>query len=224
MSVTVVIPTTGNPLLFDAVGSVLDQTFEDLKLWVIIDGPQFEHAAHEVLYPFVDDRMTVMTLPENTGANGNYGHRVQAAVSHLINTDYLVYLDEDNWFDHDHIQSLRDVIDRKGLDWAHSLRKIVRKNGEMVCHDMCESLGRVTGFVDTNCYMVSREVAVKIGHAWNCGWGADRVFYSAASEIFPNFDCSGAYSVNYRLGGNPGSVNEAFFLNNNPKVTNGVRD
>ena len=224
MTVTVVIPTTGNPLLADAVGSVLDQSYKDFKLWVIIDGYQFENAAYDVLFPFEDDRMEVFCLPENTGANGNYGHRVQAAVGHLINTDYLCYLDEDNWFDYDHLETLRNTIDRKGLDWAHSLRKIVRKNGDFVCHDECESLGRVTGFVDTNCYMVTREMAVRIGHAWNNGWGSDRVFYSAAAELYPNFDCSGAFSVNYRLGGNHGSVTEAFFVNNNPKVAHGIRD
>lgn len=224
MSVTVVIPTTGNPMLADAVGSVIDQTFKDLKLWIIIDGPQFENAAYEALYQFEDDRMSVLCLPENTGANGNYGHRIQAAVGHLINTDYLCYLDEDNWFDPDHIETLRNIIDREGLDWAHSLRKIVRKNGDLVCHDNCESIGRAGGFVDTNCYMVSREIAVRLGHAWHHGWGADRVFYNAASQIYPNFNCSGAYSVNYRLGGNPGSVTESFFIENNKRLANGIRD
>lgn len=219
MSVTVVIPTTGNPMLADAVGSVLDQTYDDLKLWIVVDGPQFDFAAEEAVQLYWGhERLHMMTLPENTGGGGFYGHRILAAVGHLINSDYVCYLDEDNWFDRDHVSKLRAAIDQHGYEWAHSLRKIVRKNGEFVCHDHCESLGRVTGFVDTNCYMVSRNMAKTIGHAWHHGWGADRVFYSAASQLFPNFGSSKVHSLNYRLGGGPGSVTEEFFLEGNRRL------
>jgi Glycosyl transferase family 2 len=217
MSVTVVIPTTGEATVYDAVDSVLDQDY-DTECLVVIDGLQFEDKTFKQLQ-FLEDhpRFNFMTLPHNVGANGFYGHRVYAAIGHLVNTDYICYLDQDNWFDVDHVSSLVNVIKRKNLDWAYAYRKIVDKNGKMICNDNCESLGKKTKFVDTNCYMVSRKVAESIGHVWNGGWGRDRVFYEVASKYYPNFDGSGLYTVNYRLDGNPGSVKAEFFLEGNKR-------
>ena len=97
MSVTVVIPTTGAHSLKQAVDSVMNQTYDNITLWVVIDGPEFEDAVYETLgADAFDERLFIMTVPENTGAKGFYGHRIYASVSHLINTDYLCYLDQDN--------------------------------------------------------------------------------------------------------------------------------
>lgn len=40
MSVTVIIPTTGSPELKDAVASVLNQTYQPTKCYVVADGPK----------------------------------------------------------------------------------------------------------------------------------------------------------------------------------------
>jgi glycosyltransferase involved in cell wall biosynthesis len=217
MSVTVVIPTTGADTLFDAVGSVLEQTY-DTNCLVVIDGPEFEDRTYHVTQPYDDHpRLKFMVLPENVGANGFYGHRVYAAIGHLLNTDYVCFLDQDNWFDPEHVSSLIDTIERKALDWAYSYRKIVDKQGQLICEDKCESLGKITHFVDTNCYMLSRQVAVNVGHVWNGGWGRDRVFYEVASKYYPNFDGSELHTVNYRLDGNPDSVTAEFFLEGNKR-------
>ena len=216
MSVTVVIPTTGADTLYDAVGSALSQVYENTRVLVVVDGPEFEDRTYHLLQHYDgDSRLSFMVLPENVGANGFYGHRVYAAIGHLINTDYLCFLDQDNWFDPEHVSSLVNTIERKALDWAYSYRKIVDKQGQLICEDKCESLGKITHFVDTNCYMLSRQVAVNVGHVWNGKWGQDRVFYDVASKYFPNFDGSGLYTVNYRLAGNDGSVTKEFFLNGN---------
>ena len=217
MSVTVVIPTTGADTLFDAVGSVLEQD-TIVECLVVIDGPQFEDKTYHLLQPYDDHpRLKFMALPENVGANGYYGHRVYAAIGHLVNTDYVCYLDQDNWFDTEHVSSLLDVIKRKDLDWAYAYRKIVDAEGKFICEDNCESLGKITGFVDTNCYMLHREVCVNIGHAWYGTWGMDRMFYKCASQYYPRFDGSELYTVNYRLGGNEGSVTAEFFLEGNKR-------
>jgi hypothetical protein len=217
MSVTVVIPTTGASTVFDAVDSVLDQDY-DTECLVVIDGLQFEDKTFKHLEVLEDHpRFHVLTLPHNVGANGFYGHRVYAAIGHLVNTDYICYLDQDNWFDVDHVASLVSLIERKALDWAYSNRKIVDKFGKMICNDNCESLGKETNFVDTNCYMVSRKLAETIGHVWNGGWGRDRVFYDVASKYFPNFDGTGLHTVNYRLDGNPNSVTADFFIEGNKR-------
>ena len=218
MSVTIVVPTTGADTLYDAVGSALAQVYEDTRVLVVVDGPEFEDRTYHLLHHYdADPRLSFMVLPENVGANGFYGHRVYAAIGHLINTDYLCFLDQDNWFDPEHVSSLVNTIERKALDWAYSYRKIVDKQGQLICEDNCESLGKITQFVDTNCYMLTRKVAEIIGHVWNGGWGRDRAFYEVASKYYPNFDGSNRHTVNYRLDGNPNSVTAEFFLEGNKR-------
>lgn len=215
MSVTIVIPTTGADTLVQAVDSVVGQKYPT-KCLIVIDGPEFQDKVYHDLR-YYDGNVSYLVLPENVGANGFYGHRVYAAIGHLINADYVGFLDQDNWLDPEHVTYLRNAIDRKGLDWAYSYRKIIDKDGDFICEDNCESLGKVTGFVDTNCYLLHRKVLINVGHSWHGGWGADRVFYKCASDYFPNFDASGFHTVNYRLGGNEGSVKAEFFIEGNKR-------
>jgi hypothetical protein len=89
--------------------------------------------------------------------------------------------------------------------------------GEYLCKDDCESLGKWPVFsgdynhIDTNCYCLKTEVAVKLAQVWHGGWGQDRVWYNVLSQHFPKYDCSGQYTVNYRVAGNSGSVKPEFF-------------
>jgi hypothetical protein len=126
-------------------------------------------------------------------------------------------LDEDNWFEPCHIEKLVKKIE-EGNDWAYSLRKIYDKDGKYICDDNCESLGKWPVYfndsvfhIDTSCFAVRRDIAVRVGHSWYGQWGADRQFFSAISKAFPKFDCTNAHTACYRLDGNPNSVNKDFF-------------
>jgi glycosyltransferase involved in cell wall biosynthesis len=219
-SALVVIPTTGSATLGHAIEGVLNQTYPSTDLWVIIDGPGFADRAMEIIrkYPVIK----TMTLPANTGANGWYGHRIYAAVSYLFDHEYVLYLDQDNGFEPDHVATMVSACQTNGWHWCHSLRKIHDADGNYVCDDDCESLGRWPIFlgdqhhlVDTSTYCIRREVMIPMGPAWYSGWGGDRRFYSAISHHFPNFGCTGKATVNYRLDGNPNSVNAEFFHQGN---------
>ena len=107
---------------------------------------------------------------------------------------------------------------KEGNDWAYSLRKIYDKEGNFLCEDNCESLGKWpvyfddgTFHIDTSSFAVRRDVAVRIGHAWYGQWGADRQFFGALKQHFPKYDCTRKHSLNYRLDGNSGSVTIQFF-------------
>jgi hypothetical protein len=161
------------------------------------------------------------TLPVNVGANGFYGHRVYAAFTHLVNSKYVLYLDQDCTFDVNHIQSCVDKIESKQLSWSYSLRTIHDKNNQFLCNDDCESLGKWPVFsgdynhIDTNCYCIKTEVATKLSQVWHGGWGQDRVWFQALSNYFPNYECTGEYTVGYRVAGNAGSVKPEFFQHGN---------
>ena len=68
--------------------------------------------------------------------------------------------------------------------------------------------------------MVKADIARKLSHAWFGQWGADRQFFNAAKQYFPNFSCSKEYSLNYRLDGNPNSVTKEFFVEGNKTQEN----
>ena len=221
MKVAVVTPTIGAETLTQCIESVQNQSYQDLTHYVFLDGEEHYGKIHSILYEKSGKR-TIQTveLKENVG-KGWYGHRVYAACSFLVNADVICYLDEDNWYEPCHIEKLVRKI-KEGNDWAYSLRKIYDKNGEYICEDNCESLGKWPVYfndsvfhIDTSSFAVRRDVAVAIGHAWYGQWGADRQFFGAIKQYYPNFACTNAHTLCYRLDGNPNSVSQEFFEQGN---------
>ena len=43
--------------------------------------------------------------------------------------------------------------------------------------------------------------------------------FQTLKQYFPKFECTGDYTVNYRLDGNPGSVTKEFFEHGNSLMT-----
>jgi glycosyltransferase involved in cell wall biosynthesis len=195
--IMVITPTTGKDTLEQAVVSVANQTVETEHL-LVLDGCKDV----DIDYP---DNLKAITLPENVGGGGWYGHRVYAAMPLMVNADYILFLDEDNWFEPNHVETMIAKIKSKDLMWSYSLRKIHDEAGEYICDDDCESLGRwptfydhTLNFVDTNCYCFKREYLVGLAHHFYGQWGADRPFYKAVAKALPSFGCTGEATVNYR--------------------------
>jgi len=219
-SITVVIPTTGSDYLEQALESVLKQTYKNIECWAIVDGNEFNERSNRIIKKFKNIKS--MIIPENTGANGFYGHRIYAASGYLINTDYIMYLDQDNFMLPTHVESQINNCEINNLDWSYSLRNICSKEGEYLLDDNCESLGKWPiyisddhNLVDTSCYCIKKDVIVRISNAWYGGWGGDRQFFYNLSKYFPNFNTTGLHTLCYRLDGNPGSVNVDFFIKGN---------
>ena len=200
--VMVITPTTGKDTVVKAIESVNNQTVFTEHL-IVIDGAKAAGELADIKYDWT--RTLAMQLPENVGGDGWYGHRVYAAMPLMVNADYILFLDEDNWFEPNHVETMINKIKSKDLMWAYSLRRICDERGEYVCDDDCESLGRYPtfydsnlNFVDTNCYCFRREFLVTVAHSFYGQWGADRPFYKAASAALPAFGCTGEATVNYR--------------------------
>jgi glycosyltransferase involved in cell wall biosynthesis len=222
---TIVIAATGALTLADAIGSILTQTFPNTTVLVVIDGLEFTDRVKLITdrYPSVK----ILQLPENTGGNGFYGHRIYAATSFLINTDYVLFLDEDNYLRPNHVASQILNCENNNLDWSYSLRRIYDKAGNYLIDDDCESLGKWPIYlsdqhflVDTSSYCIKREVITRVGSVWYGGWGQDRQFFAAISKYFPKFDTTGLHTLCYRLSGNPNSVTKEFFIEGNSVMIN----
>lgn len=226
-NVLVITPTTGSMDVADAARSVINQTIKVDHL-LVCDGDKFKDQVQHIVDKVIEHpNVTACYLPYNTGGGGFYGHRVMAAFSHLVNHDYVLFLDQDNWYEPDHVETLVSEIKKFNLDWAHSLRKIYNKEKQYLCDDNCESLGRwpvwvneQAHLIDSSSYCFKTSFLRNVGHIWDHGWGADRRFYTILKDHFKhqNYTCTGKHSLCYRLGGNEGSVQGEFFVEGNRKT------
>lgn len=202
--------------------SVAQQTYKNYVHHIFVDGLEHFEPIKKIVKDKNYSNIRINLIEENIGKNW-YAHRIYAASSFLVNQDIIVYLDIDNWLESEHLQSFIDLFNKKpSLQWIYSLRKIYDKDMNYICEDNCESLGKWPTFhnkdvyhIDTSCYAVKKETAVAIGHAWYGQWGADRQFFSALKDYFPNFQCTKQYTLCYRLGGNDNSVKKEFFIEGN---------
>ena len=205
MKVAVITPTIGNQKLSDCLKSVDNQTYDNLTHYIFIDGQEHRQKVHALIEGAT--KVKTVELEENVG-KGWYGHRVFAACSFLVNADIIVYLDEDNWFEPDHIPSMVKLLEEKNLDWCYSLRKIVDKEGNFLFNDDCDSLGEYPSwkyghkFVDMNCYLFKNCVISQTAHVMFDlvrTYDGDKNLFKEVSNRYPNFAGTGKYTVNYRM-------------------------
>ena len=88
--VSVIIPTRNRPhLVSRAVRSALAQTYKEIEVIVVLDGPN--DLAFDALKEFDDSRMKVLVLPENVGPSGARNAGAQAAEG-----PWIAFLDDDD--------------------------------------------------------------------------------------------------------------------------------
>jgi glycosyltransferase involved in cell wall biosynthesis len=221
--VVVITPTIGSPKLADAIESVQRQTYGNLEHLIVVDGNKHFDSTVDIL-PFApNSKMKILPLPWNTGANGFYGHRIYAGVPHLINADYVFLLDEDNWYEKDHVRTLVEVLDQ-GNDFAYSLRKIYSPDKTYIADDNCEALGKWPIYfshndpqylVDTSSFAFNTKFLQKTCHFWHSGWGGDRKYLYSVLAQNPKWDTSYKHTLCYRTDANPNSPDANFFIKGN---------
>jgi hypothetical protein len=119
-----------------------------------------------------------------------------------------------------------DVVN-SGYGWAYSLRKIVDKDGQYICNDDCESLGKYTsilgdGFIDVGCFFIHRSMALNFAPLWyrrarnpNEQPEVDRLMSQLFLDNHPSVNGTGKYTLNYRAGNRADSVQKQFFISGN---------
>ena len=236
IKVSIITPTIGNSHLADCIASVREQTYKNIEHIVVVDGKERWSKADEILlaaeFPNgVNEHVCVLPYP--TGINRFNGHRVYGAATYFADGDFHLWLDDDNILEPNHVESLVNLVQEKGLHWAYTFRKIIDKDGNILCLDDCESLGKWASilhpqdfFIDVNCYFVQKEVAVRLSPVWYRKFREpgqpeiDRVIAHTlmSPENKLKFDCTHDYTVKYRVGNTGLSVQADFFLNGNQKM------
>jgi glycosyltransferase involved in cell wall biosynthesis len=205
-SAVVITPSIGNDSLTRALESVAKQTYKNLKHLVVSDGPEFLGKV-ESKCEKIDSHIITTSTPVNTGASGFYGHRIYASYPHLVNEDYILFLDEDNWYEPNHVQTLIEKIESDKLDWAYSLRNVYLSKDKFLDQDCCESIGKWPiwfsvdqHLVDTSSYCFTRPFITSCCSNWHHGWGGDRRFYHIIKSFSSvKYDTTGQHTLNYIL-------------------------
>ena len=218
--VTIVTATTCTPYLRQNINSVAAQTYENIQHLVVIDG---KHHADKLDYDIDAD---VITLPYATGTEQYNGHRIYGAATYLAKGDYIIYLDEDNWLEPNHVESLVS-LNVKDDAFGCSLRKITDMEGNYICNDDCESLGNWESvikdyFVDVNCFFLHKRMALQLSPIWyrrarhpEDQPEVDRALTFVLRQNKIQCLVTGEYTVNYRAGNRADSVQAQFFLQGN---------
>lgn len=211
MLLCVITPSTGDPRVLRAIKSVDGL---GIRHMIVADGPE---AARKLAKLGV---VPSLCLPEAVGKHGWNAHRVYGALPWLTNSKYVTFLDEDNFFVN--LDGWLNFTLLHDLEWSCCLRNVYDTFGNFVAHDTFESIGALArdGFVDTNCYMLKRDVAIQCSVAWNRPFRlspleADGVLYNTLMERFPTkMKVYPKYCLNYVAGSTPSSVKPSFFEKN----------
>ena len=186
----VIMTTVLRPSLIKACRTVMDQDVDgSINLMIGIDLAMGEPALLDQVRALARPpkrRVTIIDPGYSTSAlrGGVFtcrsGGGLRSALSFLANARYLAFLDDDNWYAPNHLDSLARVIACK--HWAFSLRHFVdSRTGEPLGVDQWESVGpglgvyakRFGGFCDTSTYMLDSQAAENVLPHWSYGVSID---------------------------------------------------
>jgi len=200
MDAAVVIPTVLRPHLRQALTSIFTQRFPGrIHVLVGIDTHQGDLTPIEAACALRPSHCTVQVLWPGYSTSTRHGGvmavgdggALRAMLTLLANSPYVAYLDDDNWWDPDHLRTLRIAIAE--ADWAYSLRWFVHPHSRRpICVDVWESVGpgrgifnqRFGGFVDTNSLMINKLACPHAVQMWNFPLPGDQSMMSADRNVF----------------------------------------
>ncbi len=180
----VIMPSTLRETIFKALESVFAQT--DIGPVQILIGIDIDPENNiDSLCSFLEsapDNIAISLINPGYSTSQRHGgmHKafdggaLRTILSFLANSPFLAYLDDDNWWEKNHLSSLISVI--KNKPWAFSHRNYVHQESQKILgRDVIESVGpgkgiynqKVGGFVDPNCLMIDKTKADAILNLWS---------------------------------------------------------
>lgn len=156
-----------------SVDSLLKQTFSEFDCAVIKDGckkacdintcKECSNCKETVEFfsSIKDERFKFYTLPMNCGGAG-WGPRNFAILNYPH--DLIAYLDDDNWFEPDHLESLYNAIIENDSEMAYSGTRLFDSNMNVI-GERIHPYAPKAGYIDTSEMMHKRILIQKYG-----GW------------------------------------------------------
>ncbi|HSC49502.1 MAG TPA: glycosyltransferase family 2 protein [Gaiellaceae bacterium] len=155
--VTVFIPTYNRALLLPhAIRSVLEQTFDDLRL--LISDNASEDETREVVASFDDPRIEYVRQPENLGLLGNQNWFLER-----VETDFALILGDDDIVYPTLLERTVAELDRRPrAGVVHAAFDLIDEHGEVLLHDVDWTYGLEHDRVE------SSEEFIRESMRWSC--------------------------------------------------------
>jgi hypothetical protein len=215
--VAIVMATVVRPSLAQAIRSIFAQRFAGrIQILIGIDRWEGERAVVEALLAECPSHAVVTRIDlgySTSQRHGGlypsfFGGALKTILSYAANSRYVTYLDDDNWYAPDHLETMLEAM--KGKAWAFALRHFVEgRSGDLLCPDTWESVGprrgvyakSQGGFVDTNCFFIDKLACNDVFPEWAMtrfagGTGGDRQILRRL--IDRPWGTSGKHTVYYR--------------------------
>jgi hypothetical protein len=218
--ISIVIASVGRASLVRAVQSIFHQAFEgNIQILIGLDVDFYGHAQgmktqleascpKNMFMTWIDPGYS--TSKRHGGVHRCfYGGALRSALSFLAQSQYVMYLDDDDWIGESHCADvLKAIQDKK---WAHSLCFYADGNsGEAICEDLLESVGvnagiykdDFGGFVRASGLLINKIALANLLYIWSesndlAGDGEDRLVFEQLRHI--EHGCTGRASVYYTL-------------------------
>ena len=127
--VTVITASTGKKELLRCADSVKNQTYKNVQHLIFADGEDAESKILDlgIMNNHISDTYSrdIIPLPYSVGKRCAWnGHRMYGAGTFLAddNSRYVMFLDDDNYLDPNHIQDCIDMMATEVLWHTHSVR------------------------------------------------------------------------------------------------------
>lgn len=219
--VSVVMTTVCRESVYRAARSVFQQDFEGtIQLILGVDVEKFGDFSDIVRTLAAECPPRRVLTPINLGYSTSarhggvhscwYGGSLRTALSFLASSELIAYLDDDDWYEPQHVRALHAAI--QGNCWAFTLSNYADSNESRILGvDTIESVGpnrgvyreKFGGFVRPSALMIHKIKLSLILHLWSVapfatGDGEDRLIFNELRK-FPDYGETGLPTVNCSL-------------------------
>lgn len=163
--VSVILPTCNRPdLVKDAVGNVLGQSYENIELIVIDDGPSAEEPLN--IGSSDDDRVSILVNDGNQGVSYSRNRGIQEAGG-----KYIAFIDDDDHWDQEKLRKQVETIESRPSDYcgvytgARSVRdgKVVEMTDQPIDGDIYPDILVKFFAYPTTSFLLQREAVEAVG-------------------------------------------------------------
>ncbi|MFI4939087.1 MAG: tetratricopeptide repeat protein [Burkholderiales bacterium] len=198
--VAVVMQTLGRDSILEAVSSVYAQDNAiSIQLLIGVDSPLGNFTRLSEFLETAPDHITPCLFYPGYSTSVRHGGlhpercggALRTLLSYLVNARYIAYLDDDNWWEPNHLGSLLNAI--RGREWAFALRWFAHPlSRKPVCIDDWESVGpgrgdfreKFGGWVDPNCLMIDKLACEPALRWWSIPLPGDSIAMTGDRHVY----------------------------------------
>ncbi|HJV90388.1 MAG TPA: hypothetical protein VJ623_08800 [Holophagaceae bacterium] len=219
--ISVVVVTVCRDSLYRSIRSIFTQDFEGtIQILIGVDVERFGSISQimEALARECPPRITLTCINPGYSTSARhggvhscwFGGSLRTALSFLASSELVAYLDDDDWYQPQHLRLLHKAI--QGKSWAFTLSNYADPNNDRILGpDKIESLGpnkgvfkdKFGGFVRPSALLLNKINLLHILHLWSfspfpSGDGEDRLIFNELLK-FHDYGETGVPTVNCAL-------------------------